>query len=140
MPDRAVGHDHVVAEDTLERRADACQRVPRALVARVRLELDPIGVKRLEGVGQLEQLGLAVGAGPLEGRADPGPADLDAQVGHVDVNAGRHASDAAVDIEAAFASGRWYLLQARPITTGAPASRTTETRSAASMVPAPKLV
>jgi pyruvate,water dikinase len=27
---------------------------------------------------------------------------------------------AAVDIEAAFAGGRWYLLQARPITTGAP--------------------
>lgn len=27
---------------------------------------------------------------------------------------------AAVDIEAAFAAGRWYLLQARPITTGAP--------------------
>jgi pyruvate,water dikinase len=28
---------------------------------------------------------------------------------------------AAVDIEAAFAAGQWYLLQARPITTGAPA-------------------
>jgi pyruvate,water dikinase len=29
-----------------------------------------------------------------------------------------------VDVEAALAGGRWYLLQARPITTGAPAHRT----------------
>ena len=29
-----------------------------------------------------------------------------------------------VDVEAALAGGRWYLLQARPITTGAPANRT----------------
>jgi rifampicin phosphotransferase len=30
----------------------------------------------------------------------------------------------AVDVEAALVGGRWYLLQARPITTGAPANRT----------------
>ena len=46
------------------------QRVARALVAGVGLELDPVRAERLEGVGQLEQLGLAVGAGPLE-RASP---------------------------------------------------------------------
>ena len=34
----------------------------------------------------------------------------------------------AVDIEAAFAGGRWYLLQARPITTGAPTGTATAAR------------
>ena len=83
MPDGPVGHDHVVPEDALERRADARQRIPRSFVARVRLELDPLRVERLERVGQLEQLRLAVRAGPLPGRADPRPADLETAVlGH----------------------------------------------------------
>ena len=77
---RPVGHDRVAPEDALERRADAGQRVARALVARVGLELDPVGAERLERVGQLEQLRLAVRAGPLERAADPGPADLEALV------------------------------------------------------------
>ena len=49
----------------------------------VRLELDPVGAERLERVGQLEQLRLAIGARPLEGRPDPRPADLEpAMLGH----------------------------------------------------------
>ena len=50
MPDGPVGHDHVVAEDALERRADPGQRGARPLVARMGLELDPLGAERLEGV------------------------------------------------------------------------------------------
>ena len=80
MSDRAVGHDHVVAEHALECGTDPRQRVARSFVARMGLELDPIGVQGLEGVGQLEELGLAVGAGPLERAPDPGPADLEASM------------------------------------------------------------
>ena len=80
IAERTVGHDRVAPEDPLERRADAGQRVARALVAGVGLELDPVGAERLERVGQLEQLRLAVGAGPLERATDPGPADLEALV------------------------------------------------------------
>ena len=68
---RAVGHDHVLAEDPLERRADPRERGARALVAGVRLELDPVGPERLERMGELEQLRLAVRAGPLERRCRP---------------------------------------------------------------------
>ncbi len=65
---RAVGHDRVVAQDALEGRADPQQGRPRPLVAGMGLELDPFGVERLERVGQLEQLGLAVRAGALQCR------------------------------------------------------------------------
>ena len=80
MTDRSVGHDHVVAEDPLERGADPGQRVSRLLVPGVRLEFHPIGAERLERVGQLQQLRLAVRAGPLVGGADPRPADLEPAV------------------------------------------------------------
>src|SRR5437867_2152271 len=78
MADRAVRHDHVVAEDPFECGADTRQRGSGAIVPPVRLELDAIGPEGLERVGQLEQLGLAIQARPLEGRADPRPADLEA--------------------------------------------------------------
>ena len=61
----------------LERGADPGQRGARPLVEGVGLELDPVGAERLERMGELEELGLAVGAGPLERGADPGPADLE---------------------------------------------------------------
>ena len=87
VTERAVRHDRVAAMDAFECRADTAQGRPRLDVAGVGLELDPIGVERLEGVGQLEELGLAVAAAPLLGDADPGPADLEALVfggdGHV---------------------------------------------------------
>ena len=60
-----------LAEDALEGRADARQGGPRALVESVGLELDAVRPQRLEGVGQLEELRLAVGAGPLERRCRP---------------------------------------------------------------------
>ena len=57
---RPVGHDHVVAEDALEGGADPGEGVARPVVSGVGLELDPIRLERLERVGQLEQLRLAV--------------------------------------------------------------------------------
>src|SRR6266542_1989622 len=70
VADRTVGHDHVVAEDPLECRADAGERVARSFVVVMGLELDPVGSERLERVGQLEELRLAVRAGPLERRGN----------------------------------------------------------------------
>ena len=52
VPDAAAGHDHVLAEDPLERRADAEQGRPRLLVVRVGLELDPPAAERLERVAR----------------------------------------------------------------------------------------
>src|SRR6266540_190126 len=56
MADRTVGHDHVVAEDPLERRTDAGERVARSFVVVMGLELDPVGAERLERMRQLEEL------------------------------------------------------------------------------------
>jgi hypothetical protein len=70
----------VVAQDALERGADAQEGSPRAFVSGMGLELDPFGAERLEGVPQLEVLGLPVRATALEGRPDPGPTDLEPSV------------------------------------------------------------
>jgi hypothetical protein len=83
VAERTVRHDDVVAEDPLERGADADERRARRLVPRIGLELDPVGAKVPEGVAQLEELRLAVRAGSLERAPDPGPADLEpSMLGH----------------------------------------------------------
>ena len=57
------------------------------------------------------------GDGP-ERSLDPGALDALTEL----VLSVERAYGAAVDVEAALAGGTWYLLQARPITTGAPVS------------------
>ena len=105
---RPVGHDRVVAVDALEGRADPAQGRPRLDVAGVRLELDPVGVEGLERVGQLEQLRLAVAAGPLVGHADPRPADLEALV----LGRDGHVAAAADDLARLDVDGRERSLRA----------------------------
>src|SRR5262249_55471352 len=71
---------HVLAEDALELRRERGQRSPRALVPRIRLELDPHTAEALEGMLQHEQLRLDVGAGAPGGAREPGPANLETGV------------------------------------------------------------
>src|SRR3990170_3278078 len=56
----AFADEYVLSVDSLEGRADRLERSARALVQRVGLELDPAAAPGLEGVSELEELGLAV--------------------------------------------------------------------------------
>src|SRR5687768_1354598 len=84
VPQAPVGHEHVVAEDALERGADPGESAARALVERIGLELHAMAPERPERVRELEELRLVVDAAPLETRGDPGPADLEMPVDPVD--------------------------------------------------------
>ena len=70
----------MVAQDALERRADPEQRRARRHVPSVGLEFDPLCIEGLERVRELEELRLAIGAGPLEGSTEPCPADLESSM------------------------------------------------------------
>ena len=66
--------------DALELRRQGRHRPARALVARVRLQLDAEAAERLEGVLEHEQLRLDVDAGRPDLGGEPRPADLEAAV------------------------------------------------------------
>ena len=51
----AAARQHVLPHHALVLRADAGDRAPRLLVARVRLQLDAHAAQRLEAVGEQEQ-------------------------------------------------------------------------------------
>jgi len=70
----------VVAEDAFEVRGERRQCGPRALVRRLRLELDPCEAEPLEAVLEHQQLRLDVDAAAPELGDDPRPADLSAAV------------------------------------------------------------
>src|SRR5439155_23430009 len=90
----------VAAQDSLERAADPQHRVPRALVARVGLELDAPAAPDLEGMAQHQELGLGVDVTALERAPDPRPADLDPPVRVIDGSeAGRARDLAAGDVD-----------------------------------------
>ena len=95
MAEATIGHDHVVAEDSLEGRADPEQRGARLLVERIGLELDPVRAEPLEAMLELEELGLAVRSGALGGGRDPRPADLEPTVLRHDAQEARAADRAA---------------------------------------------
>ena len=86
-----VGAPRVLAEDTLERGADARDGAPRALVPRVGLDLHAGRAERLERVLEQEQLGRRIDAGAMPPAAVPGVPDLDAPVGRCDVEVARRA-------------------------------------------------
>jgi len=73
-------HQHVSAVNALEGRSEREQCSSRALVLRVRLELDTPAPPRHERVPQLEELRLDVDARTPGGRVEPRPADLDRTV------------------------------------------------------------
>src|SRR6478735_2722570 len=76
----AAAHEHVLAVDALEGCRKARERGPCPLVQRVRLELDATAAEDVEGIVQLEKLGLRVRAGAPGRRCQPRPADLEAPV------------------------------------------------------------
>jgi len=55
----------------------------------VGLEGDAVEVEVFEGVAELEELGLGVDSGALDGWAEPGMADLDGSVAEVEVKKAR---------------------------------------------------
>ncbi len=69
MADPAIGEHAVLAERAFVRGAERDQRAPRALVARVGLELDAAQAHRLERVTEQQQLALDVDAGTHAARA-----------------------------------------------------------------------
>src|SRR2546430_6215919 len=81
-------------EDPLFFCAESKDRGTRSLVERVRLELDPQTTQRLERVAQHEVLGLGVHSRPLPRLRNPGPSDLDASIGQIDVPESRRSDDA----------------------------------------------
>src|SRR5690349_5091012 len=72
--------EHVLAEDALKARADSRERGPRALVARVGLELDADAAELVEGKAEHEQLRLVVRSRAPVLRAQPRVADLESIV------------------------------------------------------------
>src|SRR3954447_2568466 len=58
-----VSHEHVLAMDAFECGRKCREGGPGALVERIRLELDAAAAEHVEGVLQLKQLRLRVGAG-----------------------------------------------------------------------------
>ena len=90
----------MLAKDALEPGPERQDGRPRALVPRVRLELDPHGAQLVEGVGQHELLRLDVDPGPPGRRCQPRPADLQAPVGRHDreiAGAAHHAAGPGVE-------------------------------------------
>jgi hypothetical protein len=85
----------VLAVDALERRAQR-SIAPRAGVGRVGLELDADAAERLEGVAELQQLGLDVGARLPRGWRELRRADLQAAVVGAQDHVARHADRPAV--------------------------------------------
>src|SRR3990170_6789318 len=76
----AAADEHVLAMDALELRRQRRHRAAGALIAGVRLQLDPEAAEPLEGVLEHQQLRLDVHTRPPGGWVEPRPADLEAPV------------------------------------------------------------
>ena len=80
VPDAVAGHDHVVPEDALERRADPEERRPRRLVERVGLELDPAAPRTSNAWVSWSSFASRFAPVRCHWRRDPRPADLEPAV------------------------------------------------------------
>jgi len=93
-----------MAQDALLPGADTLNRVARAPVHRIRLQLDSHAPQRLEGMAQHQKLRLRVDGRALPRARDPGRSDFGAPLRPIDVHVAR-----AADRAPAFAidGGEW---------------------------------
>jgi hypothetical protein len=89
----------VLAQHTFLRRADARYGVARLVVARVGLEFDAKAAQPFEAIFEQQQLGGGIDRGPLPGRADEGPTDLDPPMFGGDRPESSRADDPALSVE-----------------------------------------
>ncbi len=96
---RAVGHQHVIAQDAVLFGAQSRDGVPRGMVEPAGAELHRAATQDLERMREQQQLGLGIQRGPLHPLRVPGPADLDAAVIGIDVAVSGTADNGSVGIE-----------------------------------------